>query len=174
MRLSTMLLSLAALFVAVSATPGYSTNKRGELHLETPLAHIEAGPLYRSPIFKLNSLGTGGLRLTSSAGFLLIGPGFLVVVSVFMCSLWLYRPIALHASMIGACGVFQMLSLAKIAARTHLAAVAPTYVAIFSTAVKRPLTFNLSSSAPAIVLGAALEIVAGLLQRYRRSGMDIE
>ncbi|KAJ7045317.1 hypothetical protein C8F04DRAFT_1228312 [Mycena alexandri] len=31
MRLSTIFFSLAALFVAVSATPGYSVNKRGEL-----------------------------------------------------------------------------------------------------------------------------------------------
>ncbi|KAF8181174.1 hypothetical protein K438DRAFT_1841346 [Mycena galopus ATCC 62051] len=31
MRLSTMLFSLAVLFVAVGATPGYSVNKRGEL-----------------------------------------------------------------------------------------------------------------------------------------------
>lgn len=31
MRLSTVLFSLATLFVAVGATPGYSVNKRGEL-----------------------------------------------------------------------------------------------------------------------------------------------
>ncbi|KAJ7702094.1 hypothetical protein B0H16DRAFT_1640064 [Mycena metata] len=31
MRLSTLFFSLAALFVAVSATPGFSVNNRGEL-----------------------------------------------------------------------------------------------------------------------------------------------
>ncbi|KAJ6485415.1 hypothetical protein C8R47DRAFT_1130122 [Mycena vitilis] len=31
MRLSTIFFSLAALFVAVGATPGYSVNKRGDL-----------------------------------------------------------------------------------------------------------------------------------------------
>ncbi|KAJ7346394.1 hypothetical protein DFH08DRAFT_871109 [Mycena albidolilacea] len=31
MRLSTILFSLAALFVAVGASPGYSVDKRGEL-----------------------------------------------------------------------------------------------------------------------------------------------
>ncbi|KAK7013954.1 hypothetical protein R3P38DRAFT_3004280, partial [Favolaschia claudopus] len=31
MRLSTIFFSLAALFVAVNATPGYTVNKRGEL-----------------------------------------------------------------------------------------------------------------------------------------------
>ncbi|KAJ7869725.1 hypothetical protein B0H14DRAFT_3440470 [Mycena olivaceomarginata] len=49
MRLSTVLFSLATLFVAVGATPGYSVNKRGELvsRQDIPLA---AAALTSAPV----------------------------------------------------------------------------------------------------------------------------